>query len=559
MPERLRRIPLIYVIGMELLGGLFGWPGLGWLYSGQAMIAVAMMLIGPAIAWALLPMLFSPFTDTVFSQWGWHTLLVWLPASALLSSGLLALFLHRSRAQVRLKSGKTAVAASKAASSSSKPRVRIPRGLMIGAGLVLLTLFSVPIIPLLVGLPGETGTNVQPVVETLSDRANGAYLNVADEAESGLIKLFAWSFPVDDFPLESPGLNPSQMQGFTIRQKGLDSPESYRLFHLEGDSGHEVLLRATEISFQTELLLQPVEPLDAGNYMLDIPTGGMFAGRDYYYFRIDPAITALPPIVRTELVEQPEAVVNTVTPGGRTAVSWLEIFPLSSAVLSGAMALIMANRLRRKVRPHEAAWTVAFAMFAIAAGSQLVGDVWGWSTALARLYYVFGATLVVGWLGLGTWLVIVHKPQWRNAGIWLVLFFSGYALGLVTLTTVNPALLATEGWGALEKPLILTILTISVNSLGTVVLVGGALWSAWVFWRKGIMRTRMVGLLLLAGGALVVAAGGSLTRFGHEQYLYIAMSLGILLMFVGYLKTIQPLVGTAVPAEPRLATAPMQP
>ena len=85
----------------------------------------------------------------------------------------------------------------------------------------------------------------------------------------------------------------------------------------------------------------------------------------------------------------------------------------------------------------------------------------------------------------------------------------------------------------------LTIITIAVNSVGTLVLVGGALWSAWVFWRKRMMRSRMVGLLLIAGGALAVAAGGSLTRFGHQQYLYIAMSIGIAIMFWGYLKTIQ--------------------
>ena len=50
------------------------------------------------------------------------------------------------------------------------------------------------------------------------------------------------------------------------------------------------------------------------------------------------------------------------------------------------LALILANRLRQKIRPHEAAWTVAFAMFAVAAGSQFIGDVWGWTPALAQLY-----------------------------------------------------------------------------------------------------------------------------------------------------------------------------
>ncbi|MEZ4616536.1 MAG: hypothetical protein R2867_13695 [Caldilineaceae bacterium] len=39
------------------------------------------------------------------------------------------------------------------------------------------------------------------------------------------------------------------------------------------------------IAFQQEMALTPVTPLAAGDYLLSIPTGGMFAGREYYYFR----------------------------------------------------------------------------------------------------------------------------------------------------------------------------------------------------------------------------------------------------------------------------------
>ncbi|MFN2252821.1 MAG: cbb3-type cytochrome c oxidase subunit I, partial [Candidatus Promineifilaceae bacterium] len=36
MPQRLKRIPLVALLAMEFIGGLFGWPGLGWLFAGQA-------------------------------------------------------------------------------------------------------------------------------------------------------------------------------------------------------------------------------------------------------------------------------------------------------------------------------------------------------------------------------------------------------------------------------------------------------------------------------------------------------------------------------------------
>jgi heme/copper-type cytochrome/quinol oxidase subunit 1 len=535
MPDRLKQIPIGYVLGMEFAGGLFGWPGLGWLYAGQAMPAVALLLIGPSIAWALLPALFSPFTNTILSQWNWLVLLVWLPGSAILSSLLLAAYLRRSRRpssprQVDAQTTTQRPPSHNGLAGANVKQTRTPRVLILGAALMLLALLSVPLVPLFSGIPGDTSQ--LPLMNALPDRASGAYLEMSDGQQSGLLKLYPWSFPLEEIPDETPVLNPAHVQSLFISQKGLDDPGRYMLFQLHDEEDHQIPLWAQTVAFQRQLRLIPAVPLEAGNYMLNIPTGGMFAGRDYYYFRIDPTITVLPPVAPSLTAAEATA----VSEPGR----WLEIFPVSATLISAAFALLIARRLRRKIRPHEAAWGVAFTLFALAAGSQVMGDLWNWTPTLVRLYYVSGATLVVGWLGLGTWLLLVHKPWLRQAGLWVILLATGYSLGLVSLAPVDTAHLATEGWHALDKPLPLTVLTIGLNGIGTLVLVGGALWSAWLFWREGIMRERMVGCILLATGALMVAAGGSLTRLGQPQYLYIAMSVGVAFMFWGYLKTIRP-------------------
>lgn len=559
MPGQARRIPQLRVLGVEFVSGLFGFPGLGWLYSGQALPAVALLLAGPGITWALLPMLFSPYAETAFSQLGWPVLLIWLPLSALLSTLLLGLVMwrkeHRPQAVLltlstlntdpseKLPAGgnqsSTKAPEAQTPRNGQRRRRKIPMGTAIGIGLMLMTLFSIPVIPLVMGIPANSSG--QPLMSSLPDRAEGAYLYVGDGQQSGLLKLFPWSFPVEDFPPESPAISPAQLLNIVVRQKGLDAPSSYMLYHL--DDGDAVRLTYQETSFQRELSIVP-GMLAPGNYMLDIPIGGMFAGREYYYFRIDPQVTTLPPLVPVEAqVEPVSAADQSAAPAPPGAASFnlgLEIFPFISFLISAVMAAIMLVRMRRKSRPQEAAWIVAFVMFSIAAGCQVIGDVFGWTALLARIYYVTGASLVVGWLGLGTWLVVVRKDWLRKIGTWVMIFLSGFGIGLVSLSAVNLAALAADGWQALERPLTLTILTIAINSLGTLLLVGGALWSAWVFWRKGIQRGRMIGLFLLAAGALSVAAGGSLTRLGHQQYLYIAMAAGIGLMFWGYLKTIQP-------------------
>ena len=76
---------------------------------------------------------------------------------------------------------------------------------------------------------------------------------------------------------------------------------------------------------------------------------------------------------------------------------------------------------------------------------------------------------------------------------------------------------------------------VGINSIGTLILVGGLIYSVVRYRRAGAHRNRMIGCLLIAGGTIAVALGGTLTRFGSDQYLYIAMSIGIALIFSGYL------------------------
>ncbi len=103
LPARVRRMPTGYILAMELAGGLFGWPGIGWLYAGQALPGIGLLLIGPAISWALLPMMAAPESGTFVSQYGWEVIPAWLIVSSTLSTALLGVYITRSRAAERAR------------------------------------------------------------------------------------------------------------------------------------------------------------------------------------------------------------------------------------------------------------------------------------------------------------------------------------------------------------------------------------------------------------------------------------------------------------------------
>ncbi len=78
-------------------------------------------------------------------------------------------------------------------------------------------------------------------------------------------------------------------------------------------------------------------------------------------------------------------------------------------------------------------------------------------------------------------------------------------------------------------------LTPVFNIYGTLTLVGGALYSAWLLWRKEIVPHRVLGNILIAAGALVIASASTMVRLGLGDLLYVGELLAAALMFSGFL------------------------
>jgi hypothetical protein len=77
-----------------------------------------------------------------------------------------------------------------------------------------------------------------------------------------------------------------------------------------------------------------------------------------------------------------------------------------------------------------------------------------------------------------------------------------------------------------------------LNTYGTVALVGGAFYSAWIFWKKRILPHRVVSNVLIALGALLSAIGGSLLKLGAARGIsfYLLELVGVIIIFIGFLR-----------------------
>lgn len=212
------------------------------------------------------------------------------------------------------------------------------------------------------------------------------------------------------------------------------------------------------------------------------------------------------------------------------------IFPIVSSLLALLCAVVIGRDALRRPRADKRAWTIAFLMFAIAAGADALGREAGWNEPLARLYYATGPALVVAFLAIGELYLLFPTRMGRFAPGAAILLTAGWVT-LVLDAPIDAGRLQADGWEAIDRGGALRVMAIAINALGTMIIVGGLLHSVWRYWRTGTHRHRMVGCSLIAAGTLTVAMGGTLTRLGQYEYLYIAMSIGIALIFAGVIWT----------------------
>ena len=222
------------------------------------------------------------------------------------------------------------------------------------------------------------------------------------------------------------------------------------------------------------------------------------------------------------------------------------LLPLTASVISFIFAIIVFKRYLNRRGPHLLLWGIGLVFYGIGGFCEFYYGAFGWNSLIFRLWYLCGAILVAAWLGQGTVYLLAKR---RLANILMVLLALGslYAAIRVFTAQLDPTLMTTglHTGSELSGHAIITpgirALTPIFNLYGTVTLVGGALYSAWIFWRKRVLLHRTIGNLLIAVGALAPAFGGAFSRFGISGALYWGELLGVILLFIGFVRATTPM------------------
>ena len=233
--------------------------------------------------------------------------------------------------------------------------------------------------------------------------------------------------------------------------------------------------------------------------------------------------------------------------------TFVHYIPVVTTILSVPFALEIYRRWRlHPERLHLLWWAIGVAVYGVGTFTEAWTTLFGWNPVIFRGWYISGALLGGAPLAQGS-VYLLMKRRTAHVLTGPLVLYVAIASVAVIMAPIDLAAVETHRltgrvllwpWVRLFSPV--------VNLYAVIFLVGGAVLSALRYSADPATRHRMWANVLIAVGAILPGIGGTATRMGHTEVLYVTELMGLLLIWAGYRISVRP---AAVPAVPAPAVA----
>ena len=229
--------------------------------------------------------------------------------------------------------------------------------------------------------------------------------------------------------------------------------------------------------------------------------------------------------------------------------SAVHFIPIVTTLLAIPFSLEIFRRYRQHPeRLHLLWWAIGVATYGVGTFTEAATTLFGWNQHIFRAWYVSGALLGGAPLAQGTVYLMLSRRV-AHALTTLLIVYVALASVAVYLSPIDYAVVETHRlsgkvfdwqWVRMFSPI--------VNLYAVVFLIGGAMLSALKYSADPATRHRMWANVLIAIGAILPGIGGTATRMGHVEVLYVTELVGMLLTWTGYRMSVRP-AAPSVPAR----------
>jgi hypothetical protein len=214
--------------------------------------------------------------------------------------------------------------------------------------------------------------------------------------------------------------------------------------------------------------------------------------------------------------------------------------PILTTVFAIGFSVVIFRRFRERGGTHLLWWGVGMLTYAAGTITESATTLLGWHEPVFRLWYITGALLGGAPLAQGTVYLLLPRRIANRLTVGLIAAVLIGAL-LVWLSPINASLV--EPYRLSGKVLQwrwVRFISPFINLYALVFLMGGAILSAVRYARRYGTRHRALANVFIAVGALLPGIGGTFTRLGHVEVLYVTELLGLACIAVGYRLSVGP-------------------
>lgn len=183
---------------------------------------------------------------------------------------------------------------------------------------------------------------------------------------------------------------------------------------------------------------------------------------------------------------------------------------------------------------HVFWWMLGVLCYIAGTIAESVNTLAGFSIVNFKVWYITGALLGGAPLAQGT-VYLLLKRKTANILTAVLVSFILLAAVLVIISPVKNELVTGRLTGKLLEWKFIRYMTPFINLYAFIFLVGGAAYSALTYAKDAHYKKRFTGNLLIAVGGLLPGIGGSFTKFGYVEVLYVTELIGLLFIYLGYI------------------------
>ena len=212
----------------------------------------------------------------------------------------------------------------------------------------------------------------------------------------------------------------------------------------------------------------------------------------------------------------------------------IDYIPILTTILSLYFFIeILKHYLFRK-KKYLFWWMIGVATFGLGTLSESIHTIIGYNEFNLRFWYILGALLGGFPLAQGTVYLLFSKKFANQSS----LFFISYILIASIFILMAPIKITESFDGGLTGQVFewqwVRFFSIPINIYAFTFLVGGAIYSAYKYSKFKNLIYKVYGNTAIAIGGILPGIGGSFTRAGYIEVLFVTEFFGLALIYAGY-------------------------